>query len=136
MVDDGRGFARACDGPMWSNYLALNMAVPHENYAVSGATTGIGLVFDGTEHSGGILWQANRVPANLPDIDETLFTIWGGENDILPKQGEPGAESLDWPALIAGVIANIITSMSQLKAKGARHIMVSRVPVSCLLGNL
>ena len=115
LTDDGHGFDRYTNGPVWVDYLAAGLAIPTvDNRAWGGAMTGYGnaRALDWS----GLGWQVDQF-APTPDLATTLFTVWIGTNDIY-----------DGDADVAVSVGNVKHALDGLAAKGARHLMVVSLP--------
>jgi len=108
---------------------ALGMSIaPGDNYAVGGATTGIGNFNDGLnglEYPGLLDEIVNyRASRNGAEAQGALFVVWAGANDIFVAlaTGQSPEE------LIGHGVGNTVLAIQQLWQSGARHILVANVP--------
>ena len=113
---------RFSNGPVAVEQMAAMLGVPLFDYAVGGATSGIGNYVDnGTQTALGM----GKLPGMLAEIAQplppisianALFVVWGGANDFLAG-GSPivAADNIDF---IVG----------QLESEGATHILVPGLP--------
>jgi phospholipase/lecithinase/hemolysin len=128
-VDSGRTVpsppyfnGRFSNGPVWVEHLAshLNLSAPAPslsggaNYAWGGAQTGNGLSFYDTPNLG---MQIDSYLGSHTPAGTTLFTLWGGANDLLVDQGDP-----------APVVANLSGHISIIAAAGGQHFLVGNLP--------
>ena len=116
---------RFSNGPVSSEQLAANLGVPLYDFAVGGATSGVGNYVDGgTQTSPGALglpgMQAELAEAGpllaSPIVPSSLFEVWGGANDFLTG-GSPTVAAANVDAIVAA-----------LEADGAQHILVPGLP--------
>jgi phospholipase/lecithinase/hemolysin len=116
---------RFSNGPVSVEQLAANLGAPLFDFAVGGATSGVGNYVDnGTQTTAGFAHLPGmeaEIPASLPtlaalNLSSTLFVVWGGANDFFAG-GSP-------------VVAaqNIDTEVTQLEGLGAQHILVVGLP--------
>ena len=115
---------RFSNGPVWAELLAVELGVPVQNYALGGALTGRVNLFDDP-----------RIPAEFPGVlDEidlflalnggvvdrhALYVVWAGANDFFAAPA---------PETIAPAVANIVSAVRTLAARGVRHIVVPNMP--------
>jgi cholinesterase len=116
---------RFSNGPVAAEQLATNLGVPLFDFAVGGATSGVGNYFDGGSQTGlgmfGLpgmqLELAGSAPIlSSPLVSSSLFLVWGGANDFLTEGSPLTAE------------ANIVSIVDTLEADGAQHILVPGLP--------
>jgi phospholipase/lecithinase/hemolysin len=116
---------RFSNGPVAAEQLAAALGVPLLDFAVGGATSGIGnFVDNGTQTTPGAfglpgmkLELAGSAPILTPPLTTTaLFMVWGGANDFLVGGS------------VATAVANIDGIISTLQADGAQHILVPGMP--------
>ncbi len=116
---------RFSNGPVISEQLASNLGIPLYDFAVGGATSGLGNYVDGgTQTSLGAfhlpgmqLELAASTPLLTSPLTSTgLFMVWGGANDFLTG-GSPTVAAADVDALV-----------STLKGDGVAHILVPGMP--------
>ena len=120
------------NGPVAVDYLADMFAIapPNRfNYAIGGATTGIGNYLTGgnvttASPGGGLLTQLNTSLMGGIDPTNALFIVWGGPNDFLA----PSPLDLTTEAIVGRAITNLVTLMMTLQAAGAEHIIVPGLP--------
>jgi cholinesterase len=116
---------RFSNGPVAVEQLAATLGVPLIDFAIGGATSGVGnYVDDGTQTTPGFLtlpgmlgelaYADTVLPPSL--FPSSLFVVWGGANDFL-SDGSP---------VVAA--ANIDGIVSTLEAEGATHILVPGIP--------
>lgn len=122
---------RFCNGPLWVEYLAGYLGMeyqPADNFAVAGATTGTlnsNDGFAGKVYPGLLDEVAAFTEGAIPaESDRALYIVGAGANDffvaLVTKQS---------PAtLIAEGVNNTVQAVQQLKASGARYILVMNVP--------
>ena len=116
---------RASNGPVAVEYLAAALGVPLVDFAVFGATTGVGNSHDsGTSTTLGIaslpgMASQPLVPAGPGD----LVVVWGGPNDFFSQV--PG----DTPAdTVTRAVTNLVGMVATLQALGAQQILVPGMP--------
>ena len=116
---------RFSNGPVAAEQLAATLGVPLIDFAVGGATSGIGnFVDNGTQTGPGFaglpgmqLELAGSAPILTPPLTTTaLFMVWGGANDFLVGGS------------VATAVANIDGIVATLQADGAQHILVPGMP--------
>jgi phospholipase/lecithinase/hemolysin len=116
---------RFSNGPVSSEQLAANLGVPLYDFAVGGATSGVGNYVDGgTQTAPGALglpgMKAELAEAGpllaSPLVSSSLFEVWGGANDFLTG-GSPTVAAANVDAIVAA-----------LEADGAQHILVPGLP--------
>jgi len=115
---------RFSNGPVWVEYLAAELGVVVQDYALGGALTGRANLFDDP----GI---PAEFPGMLDEVDmflarnggaadpHALYVVWAGANDFFAS---PAATT------IAPAVANIVSAVRTLADRGARHIVVPTVP--------
>ena len=116
------------NGPVAVELLADRLGVPLSNYAVGGATTGVGNYLDGgtvttPSPRGGMQTQLAGSLAEL-NPSGALFVVWGGSNDFLaPAPGDdvPGG-------VVVRAVTNLVGIAMALQAAGAQHILVPGLP--------
>lgn len=114
---------RFSNGPVAVEQMAKALGIPLVDFAVGGATSGIGNFVDGgtqtTLGAFGLPGMALELTKPLPpgvNVATSLFVVWGGANDFLAG-GSP---------LVAA--ANIDAIVANLEAEGATHILVPGLP--------
>ena len=116
---------RFSNGPVAAEQLATNLGAPLYDFAVGGATSGVGNYVDGgTQTSPGALglpgMQAELAEAGpllaSPIVPSSLFEVWGGANDFLTG-GSPTVAAANVDAIVAA-----------LQSDGAQHILVPGLP--------
>jgi cholinesterase len=116
---------RFSNGPVAAEQLAAALGVPILDFAVGGATSGIGNFVDsGTQTTPGTLGLpgmqlelAGSLPLLTPALTSSaLFMVWGGANDFLVSGS------------ITTAVANIDSIITTLQAEGAQHILVPGMP--------
>lgn len=115
---------RFSNGPVWVEFLAAELGVPVQDYALGGALTGRANLFDDP----GI---PAEFPGLLDEIDmflalnggvadpRALYVVWAGANDFFLAPA---------PATIAPAVTNLVTAVRTLADRGARHIVVPTMP--------
>ncbi|HYO80976.1 MAG TPA: SGNH/GDSL hydrolase family protein [Bryobacteraceae bacterium] len=119
------------NGPVAVELLAGKLGVTpasHSNFAVGGATTGVGNYADGGLVStpsprGGMTTQLNDTIAGIDPAD-SLFVVWGGPNDFLA----PDPDVTFPEGVAARAITNLVTIVMRLKGAGAENILVPGLP--------
>ncbi len=96
------------------------------NFAYGGAGTGESNITPGGFPVFGLVGQANKFLENVRVADRNgLYVVWAGANDyLLPNV--LGSECA--PRLVECSTNNIIASIEELHAAGARHFMVANLP--------
>src|ERR1035441_265866 len=116
---------RFSNGPVISEQLASDLGIPLEDFAVGGATSGVGNYVDGgSQTSLGTLGLpgmqaevANTAPLLSSSLKSTgLFMVWGGANDFFAG-GSPTVAASDIDALVA-----------TLEGEGVKNILVPGMP--------
>lgn len=118
---------RFSNGPLAVEQLANKLSLPLIDFAVAGATSGIGNEGDGgTQTSFG----KYGLPGMLAELGSpgsaallashpstSLFVVWGGANDFLANGSS-----------VATAAADIDHIVATLEAAGAKHILVPGIP--------
>lgn len=116
---------RFSNGPVAVEQLAADLGVPLYDFAVAGATSGVGNYVDGgtqtTLGSLGLPGMEAEVAESAPLLaspltSTSLFVVWGGANDFVIGGS---------PTVAAGDIDAIVAS---LEGDGARNILVPGLP--------
>lgn len=120
---------RRSNGEVAVEYLANSLGAPLVDFAWIGATTGVGNYGDNgsvTSFGGfglpGMTTVYNATKSSLaPYLADGLFVVWGGPNDLLAPSALDGG---DPAAIIARAVANEMAIITDLKAMGAKTILV------------
>jgi phospholipase/lecithinase/hemolysin len=123
---------RASDGPVTVELLAGSLGVPLLDFAWFGATTGIGNSVDGgTPTSSGFLSLPGMQTQFLasqpflgPHIENGLFVVWGGANDVV----SPSPFDTTPQDIIARAVGNMLGIVSALQGLGVQLILVPGLP--------
>lgn len=116
---------RFSNGPVAAEQLATALGAPLYDFAVGGATSGVGNYIDGgTQTSSGAFGlpgMQGELAASAPLLaspltSSSLFLVWGGANDFLVG-GSP-----------TDAAANIAALVDTLESDGAQHILVPGLP--------
>ncbi len=119
---------RFSNGPVSIEQLATLLGDPLIDYAVGGATSGVGNFIDGGTQTTlgtdflpfvqlpGMLAELSAFPPPPALVSSALFTVWGGANDF-----EAGGT-----ATVA--VADIDAIVGALEADGAKYILVPGLP--------
>ena len=116
---------RFSNGPVAAEQLATNLGVPLYDFAVGGATSGVGNFVDGgsqtTVGSLGLPGMQEEVAESAallssPLVSSSLFLVWGGANDFL-TEGSPTVAA-----------ANVDAIVAELESDGAENILVPGLP--------
>jgi phospholipase/lecithinase/hemolysin len=119
---------RFSNGPVSIEQLATRLGDPLIDYAVGGATSGVGNFIDGGTQTTlgtdflpfvqlpGMLAELSAFPPPPALVSSALFTVWGGANDF-----EAGGTA-------AIAVADIDAIVAALKADGAKYILVPGLP--------
>jgi phospholipase/lecithinase/hemolysin len=116
---------RFSNGPLWIEQLAPKLGrtyQPLDNFAWAGATTGRANVFG--PPFPGMLDELDELRAPAAPLDaQALYVVFGGSNDFLAilNGGNP-------QVLIGNGVVNLLGTVAQLHAAGARHIVVVDLP--------
>jgi phospholipase/lecithinase/hemolysin len=126
LSDNGDGFVRASNGPVWVDYLAADLGIGLLDMAYSGART-YGHPASGTEpgttgYDYGFTWQIDEYLSGDNFDKNALHTVWIGGNDLL-NLGEDRPREVIWNAAI-----NIGHSVGKLAAAGANDIVLMNMP--------
>ena len=116
------------NGPVAVELLADRLGLPpasRANYAVGGATTGVGNFLDGgtvttPSPRGGMTTQLNETISGL-NTANALFVVWGGPNDFLA----PDPSDVYPEGVAVRAITHLVGIVQRLKAEGAEHILVA-----------
>ena len=116
---------RFSNGPVAAEQLATSLGVPLYDFAVGGATSGVGNFVDGgsqtTVGSLGLPGMQEEVAESAallssPLVSSSLFLVWGGANDFL-TEGSPTVAA-----------ANVDAIVAELESDGAENILVPGLP--------
>jgi phospholipase/lecithinase/hemolysin len=116
---------RFSNGPVAAEQLAAALGVPILDFAVGGATTGVGNYVDGgtqtTPGSHGLPGMKLELAASTPILtpaltSSALFMVWGGANDFLVAGS------------VTTAVANIDSIIATLQGDGVQHILVPGMP--------
>jgi phospholipase/lecithinase/hemolysin len=116
---------RASDGPVAVEYLAAALGIPLVDFAVFGATTGVGNSHDnGTPTSlGAFALPGMAAQAPVAAGPDDLFVVWGGPNDFFsPSPGDAPTDT------ITRAVTNLVGLVVTLQTFGAQHILVPGMP--------
>jgi phospholipase/lecithinase/hemolysin len=149
-------FGRFSNGGTWSDFLADEANVAVLNYAVGGAVTKSNITSSVKEIieyvkdvgryfvTGSLRNFINDYRNNeltdgkIPNVDRTLFVLWGGANDFLSKFDKksevnnfidnPDLPGVGSNSIIDQTVLNIIQDAKGLIALGAKNIMIGNLP--------
>src|ERR1700744_3603769 len=116
---------RFSNGPVAAEQLATALGAPLHDFAVGGATSGVGNYVDGgtqtTPGMYGLPGMQGELAASAPllgspIVSSSLFVVWGGANDYLTA-GSP-----------IDAAANVAALVSTLESDGAHYILVPGLP--------
>ena len=116
---------RFSNGPVAAEQLATDLGAPLFDYAVGGATSGVGNYVDGgTQTTVGVdglpgmeAELAESAPLlSSPLVSTSLFLVWGGANDFLTG-GSPTVAAENVDAIVATLLGD-----------GAQHVLVPGLP--------
>ena len=116
---------RFSNGPVAAEQLAANLGLPLYDFAVGGATSGVGNYIDGGTQTAlgsfglpGMQTEVAESAALLssPLVSSSLFLVWGGANDFL-TDGSPTVAA-----------ANVDAIVAELEGDGAENILVPGLP--------
>ncbi len=137
--------AQSLNLPLTAHYLSapfLGGATGGTNYAQGGALSGLTnaavpstltIAPNVTVPTGfkGVLGEVNDYVASSPKADpNALYVVWGGANDILYYGTTPVLPSCAASAnpFVCSAVTNTTTSIAELLAAGAKHILVPNLP--------
>jgi phospholipase/lecithinase/hemolysin len=126
---------RFSNGPVAVEYLADSLGIPLSpsivggtNFAVGGATTGVGNTNDGgtvttTGALGlqGVSAQLAQYLNSNPVDPNALYVVWAGPNDFLAGFADP---NFDPAAAISAAVINLANAVASLASLGAEDILV------------
>ncbi len=114
---------RYSNGPVAVEQLATQLGAPLADFAVAGATTGLGNITDGGTQTSlgafgvpGMLAQLGAVSIPAALAPSSLFVVWGGADDFI-SGGDPATAAADIDQIV-----------STLELDGATHILVPDLP--------
>jgi len=116
---------RFSNGPVAAEQLAADLGVPLHDFAVGGATSGVGNYIDGGTQTTTGIYGLPGMQAELAEsapllssslTSSSLFLVWGGANDFLTG-GSPTVAADNIDAIVAA-----------LESDGAQHILVPGLP--------
>jgi phospholipase/lecithinase/hemolysin len=116
---------RGSNGPVAVEQLALSLGVPLLDFAVYGATTGIGNSVDGGTPTalGALSLPGMAAQALVATGPGDLVVVWGGANDFFsPAAGDT------LPDTVTRAVTNLVTLVVTLQALGAQQILVPGLP--------
>jgi len=124
------------NGATAAQYMASSLGASLTDYAIGGAMTdsqnylalttpALAPVLGNT----GISTQiANWNPASV-NLSSALFMVWGGPNDFSYAFGRAAAgEVVDFNALVASTVNNVVNDVLSLASKGAHDFFVPNMP--------
>jgi thermolabile hemolysin len=103
---------RFSNGPVWVEYLAMNLGAVLDDFAYGGASTSGGFFFIPSLEAQINRWQPQSA------LQETLVTVWAGANDYL-LFGSTDAQ---------GAAGNILSGLETLAGDGASRILILNLP--------
>jgi phospholipase/lecithinase/hemolysin len=116
---------RFSNGTVAVEQLASALGIPLVDFAVGGATTGVGNYVDGGTQTApgtfGLPGMAGELSASQPfltttNLSSALFVVWGGANDFLVAGS------------VTTAVSNIDSIVTTLESDGATHILVPGMP--------
>lgn len=115
---------RVSNGPVWVDYLAPSLGLsynPLDNFSWAGARSGRTNSFFGLP---GMLDELDELLGATKRLDnQALYVVFGGSNDFIRIfAGE------DPMVVIPEAVGNIMSIVTQLRARGAKHIVVVDLP--------
>lgn len=123
---------RLSNGPVAVEDLAASLGVPLVDFALAGATTGLGATPDGGTPTSigsfslpGMQTQFALTQGTLaPYLSSGLFVVWGGPNDFLsPSPLDPTI-----PEQINRAVSDVVDLVLDLQGLGAQRILVPGMP--------
>jgi phospholipase/lecithinase/hemolysin len=122
---------RFCNGPIWVEYLSLQLGMdyePADNFAVGGATTGTFNSNDGFagRQYPGLQDEISSFQASpaITEPERALYVVEAGANDFFGALVTQTAPQV----LISDGVNNTVTAVQRLWGSGARLILVMNVP--------
>lgn len=119
---------RVSNGPVWIEYFSAKLGLPYnplENFSWAGSHSGYLNSFNPPFPLPGMRQQLDELLSLSKHVDKNaLYVVFGGSNDFM-RILVGGESPLD---VIPKAVANIITIVSELRAAGAKHIVVVDVP--------
>jgi thermolabile hemolysin len=113
VIPNGNYFeGRFSNGPVWVEYLAMNLGAVLVDFAYGGASTSGGIFFIPSLKAQINRWQPEGA------LQETLVTVWAGANDYLLF------DSTD----AQGAAGNILSGLETLTGDGASRILLLNLP--------
>jgi phospholipase/lecithinase/hemolysin len=117
---------RMSNGPLWVEYFAPKVGMrynPLDNFSWAGAMTGQGNVFGPLP---GMLDELNEVLGSWNEGRDkhALHVVFGGANDFFRIL--VGGE--DYRVVIPAAVNNLMSTVTALRARGARYIVVVDLP--------
>lgn len=117
-------FGRQTNGLVWNETLAFDIGASLTNFAVAGAQTGTGNVWDGGPFPGspygGLQNQIADYTSGSMDSD-ALHVVWAGSNNFLSIPSDP-------VAAIGQAVTDIVTAVGTLAVAGMTKIWVINLP--------
>jgi len=117
---------RVSNGPVWIEYFSAKLGLPYDplqNFAWAGSHSGYLNSFG--PPLPGMRQQIGELLSLSKHVDkEALYVVFGGSNDFIRIL--VGGENPF--VVIPEAVANIVTIVSQLRAAGAKHIVVVDLP--------
>lgn len=115
---------RVSNGPVWVEYLAPKLGLtynPLDNFSWAGARTDRSNSFTGLP---GMLDELDELLSTTKRLEnQALYVVFGGSNDFIRIfAGE------DPMVVIPEAVGNILSIVTQLRARGAKHIVVVDLP--------
>ena len=115
---------RVSNGPVWVEYLAPQLGLtytPLDNFSWAGARTDRSNSFTGLP---GMLDELDELLSTSKRLDnQALYVVFGGSNDFIRIFG--GEDPM---VVIPEAVGNILSIVTQLRARGAKHIVVVDLP--------
>lgn len=121
LSDNGSGFLVASNGPVWLDYLAIDLCAELLDMAHAGARTDYHPASESEVYGFG--WQIDQYLADYGGVAEkdALYTVWIGGNDLLNMEGDPNP-------VITNAVTNIAAGINSLVGAGAENILVMNMP--------
>jgi phospholipase/lecithinase/hemolysin len=103
---------RFSNGPVWVEYLAMNLGAVLDDFAYGGASTSDGIFFIPSLQEQIAIWQVQD------DASQDLFSVWAGANDYL-LGGSTDAQK---------AVSNVLDGLETLADSGATRILLLNLP--------
>jgi phospholipase/lecithinase/hemolysin len=103
---------RFSNGPVWVEYLAMNLGAVLDDFAYGGASTSDGIFFIPSLKEQIAIWQVQD------NASQDLFSVWAGANDYL----------LSFSADAQKAVSNVLDGLETLADSGATQVLLLNLP--------